>query len=95
MSDFAAAQHQSETSAQLNFVSCGVLGAVFSRPLWGLLAHVMLLEVLSGGLGAVLGWYRTASGADLVILGVSCGGLGKYSKRNKGGAGIQDGLWGA
>ena len=93
MSDCAATQHQSDTSTQLNFVSCGVLGAVFSRPLWGLQAHVMLLEVLLGGLGAVLGWYRTASGADLVILGVSRGGLRKKSKRNEGGAGIQDVLW--
>ena len=55
----------------------------------------MLLEVLLGAFGVVLGWYRTASGADLVILGVSCGGFGKYSKLNERGAGIQDGLWGA
>ena len=70
------------------------MGNLFAA-LWGLQARMMLLEALLGGLGAVLGWYRTASVADLVILGVSRGGLGKNSKRNEGGAGIQDGLWGA
>ena len=71
MSDFAATQHQSETSTQLNFVSCGVLGAVFSRPLWGLQAHVILLEVLLGGLGVVLGCLGVVLGLSGRLLELS------------------------